>query len=189
MRRAFALFASALLSAASALAAPAPEDSIYLLELDLTTQLGRSAEIDLNRGSPTLLTMFYASCVHTCPLIVATLQSIERDLSVAERERLRVMMVSLDPERDSAQSLGALAQTHRIDALRWTLARTPSTDVRRLAAVLGVRYRALPDGEINHSTLIALLDSDGRIVATTSSVGQLDPQFMRRLREVLDAAP
>jgi protein SCO1/2 len=181
-----AQLAAALLIGVAAVAAPTPENSLYLLDVDLVTQTGEPAAVDLYRGRPVLLTMFYASCTHVCPLIIDTIQWMERDLSAEQRERLRVLMVSIDADRDSPQSLHALAERHGVDVARWTLARAPSADVRRLAAVLGVRYRALPDGEFNHSTVIALLDEQGRIVNTTTVVGRPDEAFMRKLRDVLD---
>ena len=47
--------------------------------------------------------------------------------------------------------------------------------------MLGVSYRKLPNGEFDHSLLITLLDSDGRIVAsTTTLVG--DDAFQATLR-------
>jgi hypothetical protein len=51
----------------------------------------------------------------------------------------------------------------------------------RLLAVLGVSYRRLPNGQLDHSLLITLLDSEGRIVANkTTLVG--DATFQERLR-------
>lgn len=196
MRRAGRVDAGALLvaalwgalGAAAAAAAPPvaiPEDSVYRLPIELTTQAGERVGAALNHGRPTLVTMFYGSCTHACPLIVATLQMIERELGSAERAQTRVLMVSIDPDRDSPASLRALAERHRIDTARWTLAHASSGDVRSLAAVLGVRYRALPDGEFNHSTVLALLDRQGRIVARTSTLGQPDEGFMEQLRRVL----
>jgi protein SCO1/2 len=100
-----------------------------------------------------------------------------------------VLAISLDPARDSPAALAALAARHGLDTPRWTLARAANGDVRRVAAALGVRYRMLPDGEINHSTVIALLDADGRIMATTATVGRVDDDFAARVREAVTAAP
>jgi protein SCO1/2 len=52
--------------------------------------------------------------------------------------------------------------------------------------VLGVRYRALSDGEFNHTTALILLDRDGRILARTEQVGsQPDPEFIAAVRKVV----
>jgi protein SCO1/2 len=46
--------------------------------------------------------------------------------------------------------------------------------VRELAALLGVRYRQLPDGEISHSPVIVLLDQEG-VVAQRMENAADDP--------------
>ncbi|HUI94117.1 MAG TPA: hypothetical protein VLX44_00060, partial [Xanthobacteraceae bacterium] len=48
-------------------------------------------------------------------------------------------------------------------------------------ALLGISYRRLPDGDYDHSLIITLLDGEGRVVAsTTTLVG--DAQFAAKLR-------
>jgi protein SCO1/2 len=69
---------------------------------------------------------------------------------------------------------------------RWRLARTAASDVRPLAAVLGVQYRNLPDGDINHSSAILLLDADGREVARTEKLGVPEPVFVQRVVSLVE---
>jgi len=172
------LAALALTVACGAAAAPpTPGDSLYQLALPLIDQSGKAVGLDLYAGGPVLVTMFYGSCPHVCPMLIATAQRYERELPEAGRQRLRVLMVSLDPDRDTPAKLGEVAQRHRVDLARWTLARTGADDVRRLAAALGIQYRKLPDGEFSHATVITLLDPQGRIVKQTSSLLRLDAEF------------
>lgn len=162
--------------------AATPDDSVYQLPLALTDQAGANAALDRYRGSPVLVSMFYASCPHVCPMLIATTQRLERELPEAGRGRLRVLMVSLDPARDTPPKLAELARRHNADLSRWTFARAAADDVRRLAAVLGIQYRQLPDGEFNHSSVISLLDPEGRIVARTRAMLRPDPAFQEALR-------
>lgn len=174
----------ALVLALGAGVAPAtvPDDSLYQLAMPLTDQAGKPAALDLARGSPVLVTMFYGSCPHVCPMLISTMQRLERELPEASRGRLRVLMVSLDPERDTPAKLAEVAARHGVDLRRWTLARAGPKDVRRLAAALNIQYRQLPDGEFNHSTVITLLDAQGRIQKQTSSLLRLDPEFAAVLK-------
>jgi protein SCO1/2 len=64
-----------------------------------------------------------------------------------------------------------------VDLARWTFANAPADDVRRLAAALNIQYRQLPDGEFSHSTVITLLDAQGRMAKQTSSLLRLEPEF------------
>ena len=131
--------------------------------------------------------MFYTSCQYVCPLIIETMKKTQHALSDAEQARLKVLLVSFDPERDSAARLQEVFDERKLDAGSWTLARTDAPSVRKLAAVLGVQYRALANREINHSTYIVLLDADGRIVARTDKLGAIDPEFVAALHKALAA--
>lgn len=182
MRRLASMWLAAAMVAFAASSAQAPADSIYQLDVSLTTQDGRAATLDMNSGHPTVISMFYSSCPNVCPTLIASIRRMEQQLTEPGRGRLRVLLVSLDPERDSPAQLKELAQRQRVDSTRWTFATAGEADVRKLAAVLGVRYRKLPDGEFNHSTVISLLDPSGRITHQTSKLSVLDADFLQKLR-------
>jgi protein SCO1/2 len=182
------LLALALLAGGSAGlgAAGLPTDSVYRLDALLTDQDGRDFRLAELRGRPVLVAMFYTSCKYICPLIVDSMRGIDQALDGPERPGLRVLLVSMDPDRDTPQALRAVVDQRRLDTGRWTLARTEAGQVRRLAAVLGVRYRALADGEFNHTSTIVLLDRDGRRVAETAASGPSpDPAFVAAVRAAL----
>jgi protein SCO1/2 len=164
--------------------APLPAHSIYQLGLSLTDQDGRTAPLAALRGEPTIITMFYTSCQFVCPMIADTIRMTENAMSPAERARLRVVMVSFDPAHDTVAVLHDTALRRSIDIPRWSLARTDAASVRKLAAVLGVQYRPLPNGEFNHSTTIIVLDADGRIAARTSELGSVDAALVTALHKV-----
>ena len=173
-------------AAATPPAGPLPDDSLYRLEDTLTDQDGKDFTLADGRGRPRIVTMFYASCRFVCPLIVDSAKGIDRSLSAAERDRLGYLLVSIDPARDDAAALKAVADQRGLAAPRWTLARAEAGTVRRLAAVLGVRYRELADGEFNHNTVLVLLDADGRVVARTEALGSKpDPDFLAAVKAAL----
>jgi protein SCO1 len=160
-----------------------PPASLYHLDATLTDQSGATRGLDLYRGHPVLVTMFYGSCPATCPLIIDTLRATERELTAARRTQLRVLMISIDPQNDTVEALRELAGTRRIDTQRWTLARADAATVRRIAALLNVQYRQLPGGGFNHSTVIALLSPRGEIEASSATLGHADPGLLAKLRE------
>jgi protein SCO1 len=162
-----------------------PSDSVYQLKASLTAQDGRQIGLDVYRGQPVLVTMFYASCQATCPLIVDTLRKIEKQAPPEQRTQLRVLLISLDPDKDTPAALAEVARTRHVDTSRWTLAHADEATVRKIAALLDVQYRKLPDGEFNHGTVIALLSPRGEIEARTTALGQADA----RILEKLGAAP
>ena len=169
------------IAARAAASGELPGNSIYQFRPPLTDQDGRAFDIMSLRGGPVLVSMFYSSCEMVCPMIFETIQLTVQALPAAERERVRVLMVSFDPARDSVAVLKEKAGAHHCDA-RWTLARTDETSARKLAALLGVQYRRLASGEFNHSSTIELLDADGRIAARTGTLAAVDPVLLKTLR-------
>ena len=131
--------------------------------------------------------MFYTSCQYICPLIVDSGKAIERELTPAQRDRLGIVLISMDPARDDPAALQAVATKRKLDGDRWWLAAPRESDVRSVAGVLGIRYRKLADGEFNHTSALVLLDAEGRIVARTDQVGtRPDPAFVAATRALLD---
>ncbi len=201
--RTIALASIATALAGSAVAAPAPApapvasapvpalpgDSVYQLPATLTDQAGRTFRLDARRGQPMLVSMFYTSCQVVCPMLIDALGDTQRQLTEGERDRLGVLVVSFDPARDSVAVLKHTADQRGLDPAHWSLARADATTTRKLAAVLGIQYRALADGDFNHTTILLLLDSQGRIVARTSRLGNADPAFVKRVRAVMQATP
>ena len=172
---------------APALAAELPGDSLYQLPITLVTQDGKSFQLPERRGKAQLVSMFYTSCQYVCPLIIDTMKKTQAALPAAERARLDVLLVSFDPERDTPQRLKEVFGQRKLDARSWTLARTDEHSVRKLAALLGVQYRALVNMDINHSTALVLLDADGRIVARSDKLGEVDHEFVEKMRTALAA--
>ena len=168
-------------------AAPAlPGDSVYLLEDAFSDQSGKAFTLADRRGKPQVVAMFYTSCRYICPLIVDSAKGVDHALTPAERARLGVMLISLDPARDDTAALASVARKRKLDPARWTLARTDAGTVRRVAALLGVRYRALADGEFNHTSALVLLDAQGRVVARTERLGPVpDPDFLAAVKKTL----
>jgi protein SCO1/2 len=95
--------------------------------------------------------------------VTADLQRLERALPAEARERLGIVLFSLDPARDHPQALRAFAREHGLDSTHWALYSSREDDMRTLAAVLGVRHRPDGDGEIAHSAIVAVVDTGGRI--------------------------
>ena len=185
MKRQFTIFATLLLSAslfAADKTPPLPRDSIYQLRAPLTDQHGRRFDWAARRGKPQLVAMFYTSCQYICPLIIDSGKAVEKQLAPAERKRLGILLISMDPQRDTPALLMSVANKRHLDSSRWTLASPPLLDVRAIAGVLGIRYRALADGEFNHTSALVLLDKDGRILARTEKMGsRIDPEFIAQV--------
>jgi len=154
---------------------------LYDLRLTLTTQEGRRVGLDVFRGQPLLISMFYGSCGHACPVLISDIKRLEKQLPEAAQASLRVLLVSFDPDRDTPERLKALAALHNVDPKRWIFASAADPDALSLAAALGIRYAKLPSGAFHHTSLITLLDASGKIVAQSEGLGRDNAALVRWL--------
>jgi protein SCO1/2 len=162
-----------------------PPSSVYHLQVSVEDQFGEITGLDRYRGKPVLVTMFYASCPHVCPMLISTIKLTESKLSAEERAGLRVLTVSIDPERDTPEKLRETLKRHSVDASRWSMTRSQPDDLRTIAGVFNVRYKKLPDGEFNHTTRIILLDREGTQVASTEQLGRHDATLLEAIKSSL----
>ncbi len=181
-------FAAADARGPASASAPLPADSIYQLDARMTDQSGKATSLAARRGRVQLVSMFYTSCRYICPLIIDSGQAIEKKLTPAEKARLGITLVSMDPKRDDPAALMRVATRRKLDLARWALLWPQAGDVRAIAGVLGIRYRELADGEFNHSSAMVLLDAQGRELARTEKLGSVpDPAFVAAVRKALAA--
>ncbi len=159
-----------------------PPNSVYHLPVSVEDPFGEITGLDRYRGKPVLITMFYASCPHVCPMLISTIKLTETKLSAEERADLRVLTISIDPDRDTPEKLRETLERHSVDASRWSMVRSQPGDLRTIAGVFGVRYKQLPDGEFNHTTRIILLDQEGTQVASTDQLGRHDAAFLKAIQ-------
>jgi len=159
-----------------------PGDSIYHLDVDMVDQRGETIALSVYAGKPVLISMFYASCPMACPMLIADVTALEDKLTAEERAGLRVLLVSLDPEADTPEELRGVVERHVIDQSRWRLASPPEPRVRDIAALLGISYQAIEGGELHHSSIITLLDSQGRIIEKLDGLQQSPEPLLQALR-------
>ena len=162
-----------------------PPNSVYHLQVLVEDQFGEITGLDRYKGQPVLVTMFYASGPHVCPMLISTIKLTESKLSAGERADLRVLTISIDPERDTPEKLHETMERHAVDDSRWSMVRSEPGDLRTIAGVFNVRYKQLPDGNFNHTTRIILLDREGTQLASTEKLGRHDEAFLDAIKTSL----
>jgi protein SCO1/2 len=175
-----------LVVSVAATALPAfPPDSIYQLPVTLTDQDGNTRELASHRGQPLIISMFYTSCQYVCPRIIEAAKRTEDGLTRAEQQQVPVVLVTFDPVHDDVSALKTVATERKLNGPAWTLARTDARDTRKLAAALGFQYRELANGDFNHTSMLVLLDAEGRIAGKTTIIGAADPAFVKLVKATL----
>ncbi len=158
---------------ATPLAADAPLPGASLLNLDevWTDHRGDAVRLADHRGHPTVVVLFYGTCISACPVLLRDAELIEAALPDAVRATTHFLMVTFDPERDTPERLAAYAAEKGLDRERWSFLTADDRAVRRLAAALGVRYRPDGQGGFAHTNLITVLDGAGVPIARLEGLG------------------
>lgn len=144
-----------------------------LPDVAIETADGTHTSFAATAGKVRIATMIYAHCPGVCPTTIEALRGIERGLTMEQQDKLSVVLLSLDPTRDSPQALQSFARERGITSSRWLLGRTTSErDAQAFASAVGLRFRPLSDGSIDHSTALALIDARGRLLARASNAGE-----------------
>jgi len=165
--------------------APAPSPGVSWTRIPFKTADGRATSISETNGRVRIVTMFYAHCPGACPLSIETLKALGGGLPAAQRERLAIIALTLNPEQDSVTSLKAFRKARGIASGQWIFGRSAAADVAGLAGAIGVSYRVLDDATVDHQSVFVLLDEQGRVLSRTSRTRDIDPQFAAALRSAL----
>jgi cytochrome oxidase Cu insertion factor (SCO1/SenC/PrrC family) len=128
--------------------------------LRLVDQAGDTVTLERFRGRPLLLAFAYGHCQTACPVVVRHVLGAQRQ---AAASRPALLLVTLDPWRDTPERLAHIAQS-------WGLsddARLLGGSVEAVETVLEAwqvaRGRDPHTGEIAHSTTVYAIGRDGRI--------------------------
>ncbi len=165
---------------AVATSAGAAGESIYDLDLALVDQSGRSLTLADLRGQTMVAAMMYTTCRAVCPRVTEDMKTLERQLPDTDRRRVKFVLFSLDPGRDTPEAMRTFATVHGLDLARWRLLAASEDGVRDLSVVLGVKYKPEEGGEIAHSAMIFVIDRGG--VVRHRQLGLTDGP-----RELIDA--
>jgi cytochrome oxidase Cu insertion factor (SCO1/SenC/PrrC family) len=151
----------------------------------LTNQLRETVSLDAFRGNVVILTAVYASCPHTCPVILNQTKAAIAELTPEEREGLRVVAVTMDPERDNPDVLGELAKNHGMDSTLYHLVTGDPAEVEPLLDHMQIARQRDPEtGIISHANLFLLIDREGRI-AYRLGLGERQQRWLTSALRVL----
>jgi protein SCO1/2 len=136
------------------------------IDFQLTDEAGNPFALSQARGQWIALVYGYTTCPDVCPLTLANLRAVKNQLG-AQASDLRVIFVSVDPERDTPEVLRRYLQHFGADFKGLTGA---PEQVARAADAFGVKYEK------------RAIDSPvGYLVSHTAYVYLIDPQFHWRV--------
>ncbi|MCY3808198.1 MAG: SCO family protein [Gemmatimonadetes bacterium] len=154
----------------------------------LVDQRGEAFDWGRLAGRPALLTFGFGHCATVCPLTVMNAKQVQDRLR-AEGRQMELVVITLDPWRDTPARLPALARQFHLDAgaegdgdhIGSYLLSGPVEAVNAgLDALQVARERVSDTGEIIHPSLVYLMDGEGTIVYAASGHADLIEELARR---------
>jgi protein SCO1 len=137
---------------------------------------GRQVSAADYRGRVVMLYFGYTFCPDICPTTLANIAEILNQLG-AEAEHVRVLFVTVDPDRDTAPVLAVYVRNFapQIEGLRGN-----PDQLEALARRYRIAYSVTPETkdhpyEVTHSSAIYVFDASGAARLLVSSLGTAEP--------------
>src|SRR5579863_642056 len=134
-----------------------------IADFHLTDNEGKPFSLRDLQGKPTLVFFGFTHCPDVCPTTLAKLAQLKK---VAALPDVRVVFVSVDPQRDTPAAMGLYAHAFDPDFIGVT---GDPAAITKLTSRFGIAVSRveLPGGDytMDHSAAVFLLDTHGRIVA------------------------
>jgi protein SCO1/2 len=143
--------------------APAPDFA-------LTDQRGAPVRLADLRGRVVVLTFIYTHCPDVCPLTAEDLRATDALLPADVRDRVVLLAVTVDPDRDTSAALRAFSAEHRLaDNPRWHALRGDRAALAAVWAAYAIDPGAMLSmatpadaSTLAHTDAIYVIDRDGR---------------------------
>ena len=156
----------------------------------LVNQDGETVTDETYRGKAMLIYFGFTYCPDICPMSLQVMDAALAQLNEAERAAFQPLLISVDPERDTPESLKAYVQS---DAFPEGLQGLTGTEeqVRAAARAYRVFYARIEDDgvstdyTVDHSSLIFLMDQDGEF-ADVFPHGTSPDRIASRLQQFLE---
>ena len=134
----------------------------YGKSIELPDTTGRVRHLEDFRGKAVVLFFGFTQCPDVCPTTLADIAGVLKTLG-ADADRVQVLFVSVDPERDTPELLDKYVKAFdpRIVALRGDLAAT-----QRTAKEFKIYFEKRKQGDtytFDHSAQSYVLDAQGRL--------------------------
>lgn len=131
-------------------------------DFELVDHRGELFNLDRMQGVWSIVFFGFTHCPDICPTTLATLNDTYSKLKEQEKERLQIIMISIDPERDTADKLADYVPYFNPAFIGVT---GNKHLIRRLTAELNIAYNKVPlesdDYTVDHSTQLVLINPKG----------------------------
>jgi protein SCO1/2 len=134
-------------------------------DFTLTSSTGDPISLSDLRGKHVMLYFGYTFCPDVCPTTLADLRMMAQELGEEQMKEVQVVMISVDPERDSPERLAQYMSFFDPSFMGMT---GPLDEIDAAATQFGVYYEHNKvDGAseylVDHTSTVTLIDADGYV--------------------------
>ena len=144
-------------------------DPVILADFELTDQDGRPFRLSHLRGRDALFFFGFTHCPNICPTAMFEMKLVSETLEKSGQKAPAVVLVSVDGERDTPEVMKKYLAAYPESFIGLT---GDPKSVRKIAAEFrAVFFKGLPydnagNYQVEHTSLIYLVDRDGRLRAS-----------------------
>lgn len=140
------------------------QGSVYNLDANWLTQDGDEIQLEDLSDDYQLVCMIFTKCPQACPDLIGDMLSIDETLEQKTKDKLKYLLVTIDPDNDTPERLTKFADVHNINNDRWTLLQGEKDKILELSNLLGVEYKQYENGSFGHTNYLTLLNTQGEII-------------------------
>jgi protein SCO1/2 len=123
----------------------------------------RSCDLD---GSVLLVSFIFTTCNGSCPATTHRMEKIQEALKargLLKKDRVRLVSISLDPDRDTPPKLQRYMQMYDADPASWSFLTGPRDKVKKVISAFGMWAKPANNGQLDHPSRIFLVDGRGQV--------------------------
>ena len=141
-----------------------PTDSIFQLTSTWENQHNDSLQLKDLQGKTLVVVMIYTTCKFACPILVADMKKIEKQIKPSNLKDVSMVLVSIDPKTDTPERLAEFAKTSGMEADHWVFLRSNEADTQEFANVLAMKYKKISPVDFSHSNIISIFNKEGKLI-------------------------
>ncbi len=132
----------------------------------LTDQSGKAVGSASLKGKVLLVSFVFTTCNGSCPATTHRMGLVQRELKahgLLAGDRVRLLSITLDPKRDTAEVLRHYMRLYDADPASWSFLTGPPAEVAKVIAAWGMWAKPTANGQLDHPSRVFLVDRRGDV--------------------------
>jgi protein SCO1/2 len=134
-------------------------------DFTLTSTTGKQMSLSDFRGKYVVLFFGYTYCPDVCPTTLSDIQQMLKELGAKRAEDVQVLMVTVDPERDTAQQLATYLHYFDPSFIGMT---GDVADIQPVAKQFGIFFQKEDSTDkanyvVDHTAVVTIIDPNGYV--------------------------